>query len=83
MRDSFYRTFDGHILHGVHDLRVLRIGLETENDEAGEAGACEKFFTLFLDFGGVHAIFEKLLRIVLDLIKSGRILTPLCLIKKC
>lgn len=55
MGDALYRTFDGHVLHGVHDLRVFRIGLETEDDEARQPGSCEELFTLFLDFGGVHS----------------------------
>ena len=59
MLDAFHRTFQRHVLHGVHDLRVLWVSLEPEDDEAREAGACEKLLALFLDFGGVHDEWDR------------------------
>ncbi len=54
VRQSFDDTLQWHVFQRIDHLRVLGIGLEAEDDEAGKAGGCEKLFALFLDFCGVH-----------------------------
>lgn len=58
VRESFHRALERHFIQRVHDLRVLRVGLEPDDDEAGYGERLEEFFAFLLDGSGVHGLLR-------------------------
>jgi hypothetical protein len=54
MRESFHCSLQWHVVQRVDDLRIFRICLKTDNDEARYADRFKECFALSLNFGGVH-----------------------------
>lgn len=54
MRKTLHSAFQWHVIERVHDIDILRIRLQTDDNEARDAERLEELFALLVDFGGDH-----------------------------